>query len=465
MMFLFRLFVLIVVVLLNLFLASCEFRLYHFTYTNELVESYFDVNAPRIEVFYPYPGSVLSNVVTVYGRAWDEGGFFVYSQVGTNLFIFTNVNEWFFNVNTFDYTNGRVDFYFWAQDSLGNKSEVIVVSCFISNSYFISILPNQEVFVTNNSFFYTVNVRLDLNREAIVFVNSNELTRFSNTNLFVLNISTNDYYENVTNELVVVSSEITNRKFFVFDLTLPSFSLDLNTNDYIWGDFPVNVFVQDTNDCYFYLSLGGFTNIYFFSPGVNSVVLSSYVFSNGTNNLVFHGKDIAGNFSVTTVLPVIVCNFFARDLCVDTKNKYFLDYEFVSSNVWLFFADGSFDKIYLAREENNYQKEVARGSISVDKKIRAVGVSDTLFVSYLNDSYSLYVRTNEVSNKLSSILRTINGVYDFEVSKTVSNLYLIRLHTNGYIVVSDITNGKTNFVISGMANVFSIATEKYNLDE
>ena len=455
----------LVFIFLVVFLNSCAFRLYHVSSTNEGSVSYFDVEAPSVEVVYPYNGSVLSNVINVHGKAWDKSDFFVYSRVDEKFFVFTNANEWFFTINTFDYTNGNIDFYFWAEDSLGNKSSTVVVSCFISNSSFISISPLQSPFITNDNFSYTLNLKLETNKEVIVFINSNELIKISNTNTFVLNIFTNSYSENITNELLVISSEITNKRYFIFDFTPPSFALNLNTNDYVWGNANFSVWVQDTNDCYFNFSLGSFTNSYLFSPGLTNVVLNTYSFPNGTNCFAFYGRDAAGNISSSVSLPIIVCNFFRNNLCVDTKNKYYLDYEIVSNNVWLFFTDDSFSSIYLAREGNNYKKETARSSINVDKKIRAISVSNVLFVSYLNDTYSLYIRTNEVSNTLSSILKTITGVYDFEVSRTSNDLYLVRLHTNWNIVVSDITNKRTNFIISNIGNAHSIATEKYNFDE
>ncbi len=453
------------IIFLLLFLSSCAFRLYHFDSTNGEIINYFDVEPPVVEIVYPRNGIVLSNVITVYGRAWDKSDFVVYSSVGDELFAFTNANEWFFMVNTFGHTNGNIDFYFWAEDSLNNKSGTIVVKCFISNSPSISILPLQSILVTNDNFSYVLNLKLEPSREVAIFVNSGELIRLSNTNVFVLDVLTNDYSENFTNELLVISSEMTNKKYFVFDFTAPYFDLVLDTNDYIWGNTSIGIFVDDTNDCYFNFSLGGVTNTYLFGPGLTNVFLSTYLLPNGTNYLIFWGRDVAGNSSHVVLLPVVICNFFGRDLCVDGKNKYFLDYEIVSSNVWLFFTDSSYDKIYLAREENNYQKEIARSSINVDKKIRAIMVSNVLFVSYLNDSYSLYIRTNGVSNTLSSILRTITGIYDFEVSRTSVDLYLIRLHTNWDIVVSDITNKRTNFIISGVMNVSSIAAEKSSLDE
>jgi len=453
-------------VFLILLLSSCTFRLYHVGSTNGENLSYFDTEPPSFEVVYPKDGNILSNVVTIHGKAWDKSGFVVYSSVGDKLFAFTNANEWFFNLNTFDYTNGNIDFYFWAEDSLGNKSGTIIIRCSISNSSFISIFPSQSVFVTNDSFSYTLNLKLESNREVAIFVNSNELTRFSNTNVFVLDIFTNGYLENFTNELLVISSEMTNKRYFVFDFTSPNFVLGLNTNDYVWGDTNFSVFIQDTNNCYFSFSLGGgFTNTYLFGPGLTNVLLNTYFLPNGTNYLTFWARDVAGNHSSVVILPLVIGNFFVRDLCVDKKSKYFLDYEIVSNNLWLFFTDNSYNKIYLAREENNYQKEIVRSSITVDRKIRAITVSNVLFVSYLNDSYSLYIRTNEVSNKLSSTLMTITGVYDFEVSRTSNDLYLIRLHTNWNVVVSDITNRRTNFIISNIVNVSSIATEKYNLDE
>jgi hypothetical protein len=453
-------------VFLILLLSSCTFRLYHVGSTNGENLSYFDTEPPSFEVVYPKDGDILSNVVTIHGKAWDKSGFVVYSSVGDKLFAFTNANEWFFNLNTFDYTNGNIDFYFWAEDSLGNKSGTVIIRCSISNSSFISILPSQSVFVTNDSFSYTLNLKLESNREVAIFVNSNELTRFSNTNVFILDIFTNGYLENFTNELLVISSEMTNKRYFVFDFTSPNFVLGLNTNDYVWGDTNFSVFIQDTNNCYFSFSLGGgVTNTYLFGPGLTNVLLNTYSLPNGTNYLAFWARDVAGNHSSVVILPLVIGNFFVRNLCVDTKSKYFLDYEIVSNNIWLFFTDDSYNKIYLAREENNYQKETVRSSITVDRKIRAITVSNVLFVSYLNNSYSLYIRTNEVSNKLSSILRTITGVYDFEVSRTSNDLYLIRLHTNWNVVVSDITNRRTNFIISNIGNAHSIATEKYNFDE
>ncbi|MEN2997849.1 MAG: hypothetical protein ABDH28_02270 [Brevinematia bacterium] len=453
---------------LLLLVLGCNFRINLYeTLEPSNTNKVFDISPPYVEIIFPTNSSVLSGLVLIVGKTEDESGAITYLEVRGVSYSFTNQTFWEAEVNTYDFTNGMLEIGAYARDSLGNTSSRRVVTCWISNELMLSVLP-QGFVVTNCDFYFDISLTATNYTSLKVFTNSSLVMATNGvTNLKFL-ITSDLFDENRTNSIsVVVDDKITNVREFLFDFSPPYLSFLIGSNSYLYGaSFSIPIEVIDSNKTFVYLGCGNVTNEYIFENfGTNSLVLNTYVLSNGTNVLRMWAKDMGGNISQVCFLPVVVANYFRYELNrVSARNYYFINSELSLDRVRLFFTDSVFSSLFVAKEENNFSRErITPGSLNIlsTGKIRSISLDSKFLVGYIREDQALIIRTN-LNADLTNFyqLANLGSVEDFDFTRVSNKCLVIRVKTNFTLLVTDVSNNFTNFV-TNLGGSFKVKSERY----
>lgn len=453
------------VVVLLFILIGCNIRIENpkssFSDTNNEI---FDNLPPTVEILYPSNGSVISNIIKIFGMTRDDSETVTYLIIGSNFFFLTNQKNWTVDVNTYDFTNGPSKLKVFAKDSLNNVSTTNIFTYYVSNSFYILVLPENDV-ITNTNFSYEVysytHQDLEIFTNSYIMLSTNDISQMN------VYINSTNYLENITNTIMFVSGNITNIRKFMFDFSSPQIEVFISSNSYIYGDnFPIPVKVIDSNNSYIFVLSGTTTNIY--NANINStnlVSLNTYIFMNGTNTFSFWARDIVGNKSISLQIPLIVANYYRQGYNnQNLRNYYFINSEIISNRIVLFFTDNNFSSLFVAKEENNFSREIINPTslnILSTGKVRTIIGQSNVIVGYIKGDESLVIRTN-LNSYLTNFYQLINlgVVIDFDFSKLNQDIYLIRLTTNSNLLITDLSNKSTNF-ITNLVGFDKVYSEKY----
>ncbi|MGC8767150.1 MAG: hypothetical protein ACP5QP_05585 [Brevinematia bacterium] len=458
----FRVFV-ILLMFFSVFIYGCVFKgeFVNSTGNSSVVNNQFDIYPPVFELISPKEDSVISNLITFFGSSYDESTFFVFVEFGNTNIVFTNTDYWFFKVNTFDFTNGLFEVKLSARDILGNSSTHKNYKFYISNDLQLFMDPSYIVF-TNVSF--NLQVYLSSTNYSYLKIFSNGVFWFTTNGVknFYIPIITNSFIEGSNNLVFVLDDVITNIFYFVFDFSLPNFQVYIKTNQYVFGNYPLSVFVDDTNAVYCHILYGSISNTFYLTNGTNIVYINTFLLDNGTNHVYLRFSDIAGNSTDWIDFPVIVANFYSIQILRESsKSKYYLNSEVVSNNVRLYFTDNNFSSIFIAREENNFSKEVVKQtSLDIEDKLLSLITESNIYIAYIKYDSILVVRTNYNLTNFYQMFSD-SEVSDYSLFCN-GNVYILRTKTNGLFLITDISNKITNFV-TNMPNVYKVFSEKYSL--
>lgn len=453
--------------LINL-LTGCNFRLQLIEDKNntQLSPRVFDNSPPRVIVLYPTESSTLSNFVTILGKTEDESETITYLEIGHIKVIFTNQKEWWLEVNTYEFTNGAVKLEVFAEDSVKNVSERLSINYYISNRLYITVSPPFFI-ITNTNFYVEIILNLTNYSELRVYTNSSLLLRTNCVTNLRIPVSSVEFEENKTNEVLIAVEGITNRVRWMFDLLQPNFRVLTESNSYVYGSSS-RIFVEviDSNAVYVAVEHNNVTNWNLFeTSGTNSILLNTYILTNGTNLVKLWCKDIAGNSSQLISLPLIVANYFSHELNKTLSRRYyFVNSEVTLNGIRLFFTDSSFSSIFIAKEENNFSKErVYPGSLNIlpTGKIRTIADENLIAVGYIREDGRVIIRTNANSWLTNYYqLANLGPAIDFDLTRVGNKNYVLRVLSNSNFIVTDLSNKTTNFVTNA-EGVYRVEAEKY----
>lgn len=445
-----------------LLLVGCNYRIELYNDKKELQEEIFDNLPPNISIIHPIDGSVLSNVSLILGQTEDKSPTITYILLGNNTFYFTNQRNWVLEINTIDFTNGKLEIEVFAKDSLNNISQKKKFTFYISNTIDLYMLP-ERFFITNNTFEFYLTLNTTNYSKLEIYLNSSLILETNGTKNLRLSIQTNQEY--FTNILTCVLENITNTRFFVFDYTPPIVEIQTPPYSYIYENFPLKVLVNDFYESLLFLSNGNILNTFQLENTTNQIFINTHHFTNGTNIITFWAKDKAGNVSSYIDIPTIVANFSSTEYNrTKNKNYYQLDIELFEEDTILFYTDNNFGYIFIARENDNFKpRRTTSSSINVSPlgKIRSIKMGEKILLCYKRDDESLIIRTNRDSG-LTNFLQMFNHnpVLDFEIFNNNNKLYLIKTTLDGKLIATDISNRPTNF-ITNFSRDFNIFSEKY----
>lgn len=451
----------ILIFLLVLSFNSCVFKGEFKPYYTNVTSSIFDNIPPEVEIVSPTNYSTISNKITVSGKAYDENSFFVFVEFDNTNVVFTNTEYWFFNINTFDFTNGPLQIKVSARDILGNTSTSKTYSFYISNTLQIFITPNYTIF-TNTNFSLDIRITSTNYSHLKIISNGSEWFTTNNTTNLLLNVTTNRFFQGSNTLIFILDNVITNKISFVFDFSPPNYEVFIRTNQYIFGNYLIGIFVNDDTPTICETSYGNITNYIIITNGTNFININTFLLNNGTNSINFRFRDLAGNSIEWISFTVIVANFYSTQILRENnKNKYYLNCEIVSNNIRLYFTDNNFSSIFIAREENNFSKEtVKQTSLNILDNLSSLVTEKTIYIAYIRDDSSLIVRTNHDLTNFYQMFSDI-GVSSYSIFFN-SNAYILRIKTNDVFLITDISNKNTNF-ITNLPNVYEIYSEKYSL--
>ncbi|MFN4245611.1 MAG: hypothetical protein ACK4F9_05615 [Brevinematia bacterium] len=434
-------------------------------------ENKFDIYPPNVYIVFPQNFSVISNYVTIFGVTEDDSYTITFVKLNYTNFVFTNANNWIVVLNTYEFTNGPIELTFYAIDSLGNKSPNSKFVYYISNSFVFSVYP-LGFLITNNSFEFAVNMSSEDYSYLRVYTNSVLVFETNGVSNLIFKIESNHFVEDNTNVidfLILKSSNyITNTRFFKFDFSPPYFEVLLRSNSYVWGSFNIPIYVSDSNDVLVFLDYGLGTNFYYITNthDTNFLEFNSLSVLNGDLVLRLWARDVAGNYSSTIELPVKVANYFFEEKnIVSSKTYYFLNSEVVSNRIVLFFTDSGFSSLFCAKEERGFSKEAVKQSslnILPTGKIRSIVIGNNIVLGYIRDDEKLIIRTNSDSS-LTNLYQvtSIDNVHDFDIVLYNDMVKVIRMTTNGILIVADISNVVTNFH-TNLSESLDVISEKYS---
>lgn len=453
------------VLLLTLLIHSCNFRIENYKELETNSRIYFDNNPPNPYIISPISFSVISGRVSFIGRTEDDSSTITYVSFGLTNLVFSNSSDWGFEVNTYDLTNGPFNVIVYAEDSLRNKSENKTYRYYISNSLQV-IVSHRGIVITNTNFLVSIQITSTNYSSLKIYTNNHLYLNTNSVRNIVLELETTRFDEFTTNTLTVVADDVTNTLQFVFDLTPPNITVLLSSNSYVYGSqFTIPVVVIDTNVTQTYLAYGGLTNTFTTTNGTNFLVLNSFLISNGTNNIVFYSKDEAGNTSSIVVIPFVVANFYSQD--INTINNYyyhFVNSEAVSNSIYLVFIRNNFSTAYISREENNFQRETIKQTITTSPsgKLRTIHDGNKIILGHIKDDENLTIRTNhQITNYYH--LANLGLVRDFEFCLLTNRVFVLRLTQSGHLVITDVSNKNTNF-ITNLLGGSMIGVDKYPID-
>ncbi|MCS7298878.1 MAG: hypothetical protein RMJ37_02805 [Spirochaetia bacterium] len=453
------------ILLLTLLIHSCNFRIENYKELETNSSIYFDNNPPNPYIISPISLSVISGRVSFIGRTEDDSSTITYVSFGLTNLIFSNSSDWGFEVNTYDLTNGPLNIIVYAEDSLKNKSENKTYRYYISNSLQV-IVSHRGIVTTNTNFLVSIQITSTNYSSLKIYTNNHLYLNTNSVRNIVLELETTRFDEFTTNTLTVVVDEITNTLQFVFDLTPPNITVLLSSNSYAYGSqFTIPVVVIDTNATQTYLAYGGLTNTFTTTNGTNFLVLDTFLINNGTNNIVFYSKDEAGNTSSIVVIPFVVANFYSQDInIINNYYYYFVNSEVVSNGIYLVFIRNNFSTAHISREENNFQRETIKQTITTSPsgKLRTIHDGSKIILGHIRDDENLIIRTNyQITNYYQ--LANLGLVRDFEFCSITNKVFVLRLTQSGHLVITDVSNRTTNFITNLLGGSL-IGVDKYPID-
>lgn len=454
------------ILLFTLTLSSCNFRIELYEEQKETIQNTFDNSPPNVNILYPKDGSILSNTAIIVGQTEDNSQTITYILVGeyTN-FYFTNQKNWIVEINTLDFTNGKLEIEVFAKDILNNTSPKIKLTLYISNSTILYVLPDKFL-ITNNHFDFYLTITTTNYNILQVYLNSSMILETNKVKEIIVSIHTNQEY--FTNTLTCIVDGITNIRNFVFDYTPPSITMINHPISYIYGNYLLRILLDDFSESLLLLSNGNILNTFILSKGTNQIVVNTYEFPNGTNKIMLWAVDKAGNTSSKLEIDTIVANFTSTEYNrVKNKNYYQIDTEEFEGETLLFYTDNNFSYIFFGKENDNFKPNKTTSSyigVSSTGKIRSIKTSNKVLLFYQRDDDSLIVRTNKDSS-LTNFYQMFNygNTLDFEILEN-NKLYLVRTTTNGILLVTDISNKSTNLITNLNRDSF-VFSEKHQVYE
>ncbi len=439
------------------------------TKPNESNEQKFDIYPPKVNIVFPYNLSVISNIVTILGTTEDDNPTITYVQIKDKNFKFTNSNNWIITLNTYELTNGPIEILFYAVDSLKNISPSKTFIYYVSNSLIFNVYP-IEFTVTNRSIEFTININKKDYSYLRIYTNSVLLFETNNTSNLTLTLESNYFIENETNVidfvLVDLNNYVTNTRFVKFDFSAPYLEILLSSNSYIWGNYSIPIYILDSNNTILYLDYSIGSNYFHVSNNTTNVInFNTFLVTNGNVTLKFWAKDVAGNSSSIYEIPTTVANYFHEEKNrISSKTYYFINSEVFLDKTVLFFTDSGFSSIFVSKEEKSFSKETVKQNylnILPTGKMKSIVNKSNVILSYIRNDERLIIRTNsDLSLTNFYQLTSINNIFDFDLTSINDTVWVIRTTTNGFLIVTDISNLTTNF-FTNLSENFSIVSEKY----